>query len=123
MFKNKIFKFVISIVIPVALSIILLLLSSVLILNTNISESVSLVFMISITAICSIIMSVLFVLSNNFRGIVCSIISFIIMLSFKMILSIAINKEIVLSGAGGISILFLFLFCLIGGIVGSNIKK
>lgn len=121
--KKQIFKISICIFIPLIISFVLLLFSSLLVLNTNITENLNGVFMTAIAAIHVIIMTVLFTKAYNFKPIICSLISFIFIILIKTILTLIITNSITLSPKSLINLLFTFVFSIIGAMIGVNTKK
>jgi len=121
--KKRIIDFLICITFPVVLGLVLTLGFSFIILKTNISENFESAFMLMITAIVSIYMTILFVIKTNIKPIICFLLSFVFMSITKFIVTILIHNVINFSNNSIVSLLFTCVFCFIGSLIGANIKK
>ena len=116
MFKNTL-KALITLILSVSCYIIIALLCSLIFLKTDIGEGSLPLFSVISTAVLSIIMSYLFSKFYNIKKIICVIITFIIVLILKMIITILTNNAIMFNVGNVINIAFVALFSLIGAML------
>lgn len=120
---KRIFKIVSCFIIPICAALLISYLGAILVLKTEISQSIeSLIAIIAVSLGC-LLMSVLLTLNTKIKGIYCVVISFVYFLILKLMSTLLIVGKLNVTGQGVISILFIALFCFIGGIIGSNLKK
>lgn len=103
--------------------LLLTLLCSFLICKTNIPESAESFMMVAIGALASLIMSVLLTLFTKSKPIFTAIYSFLIMFFIKILFNIMTSNTVHFGRQGIIGLVFVFVFCLIGSIIGSNMRK
>lgn len=120
---KKLFKAFIYLLLSIACSMSIVLIGSILILNTGLSEDC--IPLISSIAICvgCITLNLMFVFNFKLKGIVCSLITFSIYLILKIIATLSTIGELSFSLSNSISIIIMFIFCFVGALVGSGIKK
>ena len=116
-------KIIFSIITSISIFLFTALLGTIIILNTNVTESISpLVSIISSCAL-SISMSLLLILNTSTKPIYCYFISFIIIIILKCTLTLTAYSTIRFDLNNIISLLFIALFSFIGAVIGANYKK
>lgn len=121
--KENTIRLLICILLPLITSSILMFIFAAIISKTAIPEQSTAVFSVISSAVCCIMMALFFVLNFKIKGILCTIISFSVMLIIKLILTVIISGGISMTGQGMAGIGFLALFCFVGTLLGLNIKK
>lgn len=116
-------KIIFSIITSISIFLFTALLGTIIILNTNVTESIlPLVSIISSCAL-SISMSLLLILNTSSKPIYCYFISFIIIIILKCTLTLTAYNTIKFDLNNIISLLFIALFSFIGAVIGANYKK
>ena len=105
----------------IAVMMILTMICSVIILNSKLPESS--VMMMIVSAITSILMSVLLTLNTKSKAILSALLAFAVMFILKLILTNIIAHDIAFGRQGIVGIIFTAVFCIIGSLIGANIKK
>lgn len=119
---NKFIKLLISLIVSAGIFVFLTFICSVLIAKTNVSEDYESVMMTVISAISSIVLSILMTFTLDYKGILCALFSFLIIFCMKLIISKAYGS-VGFGRQGTVGLIFTAIFCLIGSIAASNIKK
>ena len=99
------------------------MLGGILMTYTSLSEDFYPAISIIITALISILLSLILTQLIQMKGILCSVIAFLILTLFRVVLTLIMKEDISLSTAGVVNLVFCFIFSLVGGVVGVNIKK
>lgn len=107
----------------IAVMMILTMICSVIILNSKLPESSGSVMMMIVSAITSILMSVLLTLNTKSKAILSALLAFAVMFFLKLILTNIIAHDIAFGRQGIVGIIFTAVFCIIGSLIGANIKK
>lgn len=107
----------------IAVMMILTLVCSVIILNSKLPESSGSVMMIIVSAITSVLMSVLLTLNTKSKAILSALFAFAVMFILKLILTNIMVRGITFGRQGIVGIIFTAVFCIIGSLIGANIKK
>ena len=107
----------------IAVMMILAMICSVIILNSKLPESSGSVMMMIVSAITSILMSVLLTLNTKSKAILSALLAFSVMFILKLILTNIIAHDIAFGRQGIVGIIFTAVFCIIGSLIGANIKK
>ena len=107
----------------IAVMMILTMICSVIILNSKLPESSGSVMMMIVSAITSILMSVLLTLNTKSKAILSALLAFAVMFILKLILTNIIAPAIAFGRQGIVGIIFTAVFCIIGSLIGANIKK
>ena len=107
----------------IAVMMILTLVCSVIILNSKLPESSGSVMMIIVSAITSVLMSVLLTLNTKSKAILSALFAFAVMFILKLILTNIMVRGITFGRQGIVGIIFTVVFCIIGSLIGANIKK
>lgn len=107
----------------IAVMMILTMICSVIILNSKLPESSGSVMMMIVSAITSILMSVLLTLNTKYKAILSALLAFAVMFILKLILTNIIAHDIAFGRQGIVGIIFTAVFCIIGSLIGANIKK
>lgn len=107
----------------IAVMMILTMICSVIILNSKLPESSGSVMMMIVSAITSILMSVLLTLNTKSKAILSALLAFSVMFILKLILTNIIAHDIAFGRQGIVGIIFTAVFCIIGSLIGANIKK
>lgn len=121
--KKTIIKFAFSIILPIIIFFLIIAFFSLLITNTSMPEKYESIVTIVSSAITTIIMSFLLTKLINIKPIYCSLITFLIMFIFKLLINLAMNTPISFGRQGIIGIIFLIVFSILGSILGLNFKK
>jgi len=103
--------------------LLLTLFCSFLICKTNIPESAESFMMVAIGAIASLLMSVLLTLFTKSKPIFTAIYSFLIMFFIKFLFTVLTSHTVHFGKQGLIGLAFVLVFCLLGSIIGSNLRK
>ena len=107
----------------IAVMMILTMICSVIILNSRLPESSGSVMMMIVSATTSILMSVLLTLNTKSKAILSALLAFAVMFILKLILTNIIAHDIAFGRQGIVGIIFTAVFCIIGSLIGANIKK
>ena len=107
----------------IAVMMILTMICSVIILYSKLPESSGSVMMMIVSAITSILMSVLLTLNTKSKAILSALLAFAVMFILKLILTNIIAHDIAFGRQGIVGIIFTAVFCIIGSLIGANIKK
>ena len=107
----------------IAVMMILTMICSVIILNSKLPESSGSVMMMIVSAITSILMSVHLTLNTKSKAILSALLAFAVMFILKLILTNIIAHDIAFGRQGIVGIIFTAVFCIIGSLIGANIKK
>ncbi len=107
----------------IAVMMILTMICSVIILNSKLPESSGSVMMMIVSATTSILMSVLLTLNTKSKAILSALLAFAVMFILKLILTNIIAHDIAFGRQGIVGIIFTAVFCIIGSLIGANIKK
>ena len=119
----KLLKIATVILASIAVMMILTMICSVIILNSKLPESSGSVMMMIVSAITSILMSVLLTLNTKSKAILSALLAFAVMFILKLILTNIIAHDIAFGRQGIVGIIFTAVFCIIGSLIGANIKK
>lgn len=120
---NKLIRVTVCIVAPLAIAVVLMLIGALIILNTDIPNTLTSIFMIIAVAIGSIVMSVLFASCFKIKNIYCAVISFSLITLIRVIITLALCGKLVFGVQGIVGIIFTAIFCFIGALLAGNIKK
>jgi len=121
--KKSIINILLCLIMPIAVGFALMIAASLIMLNTNIGEGIESIFMLIISAITSILTSVMLVLRTRIKPYLCSVISFVLVTLYKILITIVTVSLVTFSIKSIISLAFVFVFCFIGGMIGTNIKN
>lgn len=121
--KKSIINILLCLIMPIAVGFTLMIAASLIMLNTNIGEGIESIFMLIISAITSILTSVMLVLRTRIKPYLCSVISFALVTLYKILITIVTVSLVTFSIKSIISLAFAFVFCFIGGMIGTNIKN
>ena len=121
--NKTIIKLLVIISAAVFIFMSLLMIFSAIITYNNVSENLGALFMIIVTVTVSLFLSVSLTLIIKLKGVIAALISTVIILLSKIIATLLLAGNIHFDSASWINILFSIIFCFIGGLIGSNIKK
>ena len=102
---------------------LLTLICSLIILNSKLPESSESVMMTIVSAVTSILMSALLTLNTKSKAILSALFAFAVMFVLKLILTNIMAHGITFGRQGIVGIIFTAVFCIIGSLIGANIKK
>ena len=105
----------------IAAMMLLTLICSLIILNSKLPESSESVMMTIVSAVTSILMSALLTLKS--KAILSALFAFAVMFVLKLILTNIMAHGITFGRQGIVGIIFTAVFCIIGSLIGANIKK
>lgn len=125
--ENALWVKPVKIIIVIAMSILVMFLLTVIcsaiILNSGLLESSAEIMMIIVSAVTSMLMAVLLTRVTNSKAIMSALYSFLVMLGLKLILTNILVENISFGRQGIVGIAFSAVFCIIGSLIGANIKK
>lgn len=116
-------KIIIVIVMSILVMFLLTVICSAIILNSGLPESSAEIMMIIVSAVTSMLMAVLLTRVTDSKAIMSALYSFLVMLGLKLILTNILAESISFGRQGIVGIIFSVVFCVIGSLIGANIKK
>ncbi len=119
----SIVKGAIAVLISLAVMFLLMLVFSAIISGTGMPESSEGAVMVGVTAATALLMSALLTVMTNSRAILCALYSFLIITALKLLLTNAIVHAVTFTRQGIVGIIFTAVFCVIGALMGGNIRK
>ena len=106
-----------------AVMFLLTLICSMIIAGTNTPETAGGTMMIIVSAITSLLMSVLLTLLTKSKAILCALYSFIAMAALKLLLTNIMVHTVTFGRQGIVGLIFTAVFCLVGALLGGNLRK
>lgn len=116
-------KIITVILASIGIMMLLTLICSFILLSSNMPESAGSAMMVIVSAITSMLLSLLLTVNTNTKAILSALYSFLILFGLKLLLTSILADGINFGRQGIVGIIFTAVFCIIGSLIGANIKK
>lgn len=121
--NNVIYKVLLCTLLPIVFFFVVTGVFALLLSRTDLTEKSEVIVTTILSAISTLVMSLLLTINFKIKPIYCSVITFAIFMALKILLNAIYNIPVSLGKQGIIGIIFLAIFSIIGSVAGVCFKK